>query len=251
MKIAVLFDGAGLARLGLERAGHQCTGVELNPVAHYLSKSVGSGNCILGDATKFDLSGFDAVWASPPCSKRSSVPKDLTGRKGLRDAKYQQDYLQWSLAQHIRVRTLWVENVTVQGSRGNDWGCVYNAAQFQRTPVQNRNRVVGGWFRAPETYRQYRRWFPGICPCVSATEYKGCASDRCRASRFYGRKLTVRECAYHQGFSIPRSWFRIPDWYLPDARPANRAVQWERRLYEAIGNGVPVYMAKAFGKEYT
>lgn len=250
MRIAVLFDGAGLARLGLERAGHFCVGVELNPVAHHLSKSVGSGNCVLGDATKFDLSGFDAVWASPPCSKRSSVPKDLTGRKGLRDAQYQQDYLQQCL--EIRgLATVWVENVMIQGRKGNDWGMHYNAAQFQRTPVQCRNRIVGGRFRQPDTFRDYRRYYPGLCPCISATEYKGCASDRCRASRFYGRKLTVRECAYHQGFSIPRSWFKIPDWYLPDARPASRVVQWERRLYEAIGNGVPVYMARAFGKEYT
>ena len=31
MNIAVLFDGAGLARLGLEQAGHTCIGIELDP----------------------------------------------------------------------------------------------------------------------------------------------------------------------------------------------------------------------------
>ena len=55
MKIAVLFDGAGLARLGLEQAGHDCIGFELDPWKHYLSTWVGSGNCVLADARKVDL----------------------------------------------------------------------------------------------------------------------------------------------------------------------------------------------------
>lgn len=62
MQIAVLFDGAGGARLGLERAGHKCTGVELDKNKHYLSQFIGSGNCILGDATQFDLDSYDAIW---------------------------------------------------------------------------------------------------------------------------------------------------------------------------------------------
>lgn len=110
MKIAVLFDGAGLARLGLEQAGHQCTGVELDPLKHCLSLSIGSGNCVLGDATQFDVSGFDAIWASPPCATRSSLPKDLTGKGGLRQPQYQNNYLEWCL--RLDTETLWVENVT-------------------------------------------------------------------------------------------------------------------------------------------
>ncbi len=47
MNIAVLFDGAGLARLGLEQAGHTCTGIELDPLKHMLSKRqrVVAGDC--------------------------------------------------------------------------------------------------------------------------------------------------------------------------------------------------------------
>lgn len=63
MKIAVLFDEEGLAR--------SCTGFELDPDKHYLSQFVGSGNCTLADVRDVDLSGFDAVWASPPCRFRS------------------------------------------------------------------------------------------------------------------------------------------------------------------------------------
>ena len=92
MKIAVLFDGAGLARLGLEQAGHECTGVELDPAKHYLSQFVGSGNCILADATTFDVSGFDAVWASPPCQQRSSART-----QGAPTSQFSGDFVDYSL----------------------------------------------------------------------------------------------------------------------------------------------------------
>lgn len=45
MRIAVLFDGAGLARLGLEQAGHDCTGYELDPAQwdRVLYEAIGNG----------------------------------------------------------------------------------------------------------------------------------------------------------------------------------------------------------------
>ena len=71
MRIAVLFDGAGLARLGLEQAGHECIGVELDPVAHHLGEFVGYGKTTLADVRGFEaeelIKWADAVWASPPC----------------------------------------------------------------------------------------------------------------------------------------------------------------------------------------
>lgn len=246
MKIAVLFDGAGLARLGLEQAGHECVGVELCPWKHHLSTLTGSGNSVHMDALAFDTSGFDAAWASPPCAQRSSAPKDLTSKGGYRDIELQGNHLEWSLA--IDAPVLWVENVTVQGSKGNEWGTAYNAAQFEQDPRQNRNRVIGGRYPAPHVFHPYRRWFPGTCPCVSATEYKGCASDKLRASRFYGRKLTVQECAYRMGFEIPDAWFTIPEAFHPTWPQKRREIHWERNIYEAIGNGVPVFMARAFGE---
>lgn len=124
-------------------------------------------------------------------------------------------------------------------THGNDWGIRYNAAQFTQQPYQNRNRIIGGRFVKPATFHAYRKTFKGVCPCVTATEWKGCATDPRRASNFYKRKLTLTECAYHQGFEVPSGWSQP----LPEFTRA----QWLNRQYQAIGNGVPVYMAYAFG----
>jgi site-specific DNA-cytosine methylase len=147
--------------------------------------------------------------------------------------------LAWSL--NVDIPILWVENVTVQ-HKDNDWGTVWNAAQFLPTPIQNRNRVIGGYYELPQVYHDYKRRFEGVCPTITASEYKGCATDKRRASRFYGRRLTIEECAFHQGFNIPNEWYNIPDGWTK--------AQWYRNIYEAIGNGVPPYMSYAFGKVY-
>lgn len=233
MRIAVLFDGAGLARLGLEAAGHDCTGYELDPDKHALSQHVGSGNAVLVDVRDVDLSGFDAVWASPPCQWLSSART-----QGDPTSAFAANLLDWSLS--LPHSVLWVENVTQAHHNANDWGRVYNAAQFERAPRQNRNRVIGGRYAPPETFRPWMMGYPGVCPTVTATEWKGCASDVRRASRHYGRRLTVDECAFHQGLTIPPAWRTVPAGYTVTA--------WQRNLYQAIGNGVPVYMARAFGE---
>ena len=233
MKVACLFDGAGLARLGLEQAGHDVTGYELDPSKHALGQYVGSGRSILADVRDVDLSGYDAVWASPPCQIHSSART-----QGAPTSAYAVDLLGWALA--LPHPVLWVENVTGMKRGANDWGTVWNAAQFGATPLQNRRRVIAGRYPAPAADRPYQKVFEGICPTIVATEWKGCASDARRASRFYGRKLTVQECAYHQGFEIPPAWYAVPEGWTP--------ARWMHNLYEAVGNGVPVFMARAFGE---
>jgi site-specific DNA-cytosine methylase len=241
MKIACLFDGAGLARLGLEQAGHKVTGFELDPWKHHLSTFVGSGNCILADVTKVDIRSFDAVWASPPCQLRSSART-----QGPPVSQFAKDYLKWCLS--LGSPILWVENIVSQSKSENGWGKKWNFAMLdpQEPPRQSRNRIVGGRYVDPKTYRPFKRWYGdypgGICPTIVATEFKGCGSDKRRASRFYGRRLTVQECAYHQGLEIPEEWLIIPDGFS--------RTRWERQLYEAIGNGVPVWASKAFGEAY-
>lgn len=176
-----------------------------------------------------DLTEFDAVWASPPCQWNS-----VARTQGDPESAFSDDLLDWALS--LPHEHLWVENVATPNAK---WGTLYNAAQFTREPLQNRVRMIGGRFEKPYMHRDYKKWYEDVCPAVLATEYKGCATDPRRASRYYGRRLTVEECAYRQGFKIPGEWY-ISYNHLPG--------EWEKELYRAIGNGVPVYMAQAFGE---
>jgi hypothetical protein len=257
MRIAVLFDGAGLARLGLEQAGHTCTGYEIDEAKHYLSQMVGSGNSVLADVRDVDLSGFDAIWASPPCQEWSDNNQGTAAKTGA--------LLDWTLAlvEKYPDKVIWIENV-LSRKRSNAWGTLFNAAQFLAQPIQNRPRVIKVHNAPlPSVYRLYQRQYADldICPTVVASERSGGGfsfnpkTERRKASMWYGRPMSLREMAYHQGLDIPdgliRSWFHLPP--LTRTTPTGRIkpytrAQWTEVLSEAIGNGVPVYMARAFGE---
>ena len=144
--------GAGLARLGLEQAGHTCTGIEIDPQKHLLGLSVGSGNCLHADAREVDLSAYDAIWASPPCQLRSFAnTRNRTANKYANG-----DLLAWALA--LPHPVLWVENVPSKHGF-NNWGHMYNAAQFLQQPIQNRVRIIGGRYKLPEVYWGYKRFY--------------------------------------------------------------------------------------------
>lgn len=249
MKIAVLFDGGGLARKGLEDAGHDCVGFEIDPAKHYLSQMVGSGSSILADVRDVDLSPFDAVWASPPCQERSAQKMSEIDPDNAA-------LLEWSL--RIDKSILWIENV-ISVTEDNSWGIRYNAAQFTEIPLQRRRRIIGGSYKKPSIWRDYKadypEWSYRAPPAMMATEiYKGGYNKDQRKERrmfskwyikYQGRKPTLFDMAYHQGFDMPINWLHAPDWWKSTQR------QWLVQVSQALGNGVPTYMAYAFGAVYS
>ena len=65
-----LYCGAGGAAMGYHRAGFDVVGVDIAPQPNYCGDEF-----YQADAMTFDLDGFDAVHASPPCQRFANVTR--------------------------------------------------------------------------------------------------------------------------------------------------------------------------------
>lgn len=70
--------GAGGATKGLQRAGFHVTGVDINPQPRYCGDDF-----IQADMLDVSLSGFDLIWAGPPCQGYSKAMKHLAHAQPL------------------------------------------------------------------------------------------------------------------------------------------------------------------------
>lgn len=100
-----LFCGAGGVSRGLHDAGFEVIGIDNRPQPHFPIK----GNFVQADALNvpFDLSGFDFIWASPPCQA-------FTWASGLakKNGKEYKNLIQPVRQQLINSGALWcIENV--------------------------------------------------------------------------------------------------------------------------------------------
>lgn len=103
-----LFCSAGGASMGLHQAGFDVTGVDILPQKNYPFRF------IQGDALTADLTGYDLVWASPPCHDHSKI----TGRNRKAKGPHGTGWMLEATIRRLQVSdTYWI----VENVEGAEW----------------------------------------------------------------------------------------------------------------------------------
>ena len=194
-----LFCGAGGAALGLQAAGFDVVGVDIDGKVGRLYP----GRFIQGDALTppVDLAAFDFIWASPPCQKFST----------------------FNLAEHQRSAK--PDLIPATREILSRSGCRYTAIEcVPNAPIRRDIMLTGPTVGLPLIFR--RRHFEVSWPCLSpipqrpkgriangtlvqVTRHGGIGNGKCREARAaigLAKGFTRQEMAEAMG--VPADWPR-------------------------------------------
>lgn len=162
-----LFCGAGGASMGLNRAGFEVVGVDLTPQPRY------PFSFILGDAFDADLSGFDFVWASPPCQAHTAM-------KAMHNAKVHPDL------------------IPATREKLKSWGGFWTIENVMGAPLQKPVMLCGTMFRlgCDDAELRRHRIFEANFPLLKLDCRHG---QRAAAIGVYGGHLRNRKRARTNG----------------------------------------------------
>jgi DNA (cytosine-5)-methyltransferase 1 len=104
---------------------------------------------------------------------------------------------------------------------------IANAYYFGSVQVRNR-RITSN---LPLRLEYAKELYPNPIPCVTATEFKGCATDSRRASRAFGRRLTLDEMKWAMG-----------------VEEVNLEALSKEYQYRVLGNSVPLPLGRVIAK---
>ena len=175
MRVLDLYCGAGGASTGLQRAGFDVTGIDMDEQPEYPYEF------IRGDALKADVSEFNLVWASPPCQNYS------IGTKGFRNnGKKYPDLIEPTRKMLLKSgKPFVIENVPGAPIRHDLMlcGCMFNLRVFKRRYFELQGCEV--WQPI------HKKHIGGVCTgeyvCTStACVNPGCFGKRTEFKKKYG-----------------------------------------------------------------
>ena len=206
-----LFCGAGGATLGLQQAGFDVVGVDIEAQPNY------PGDFIQGDVATLPVSvmDFDFVWASPPC-QRFSIGTYSRGRKAP------MDYPDWI-------------PLTREVLSQHPYTCIENVPQ---APLRQSIILTGDMLGLQQLRRKrafelsFFAWQPAV-PKLARGNYISVTTSMCATTHFYRRKAEGKK-------GRPSLWLTKAIMGFPLCFPIS---------YRGIGNAVAPPMAKYIGDE--